>query len=168
MRKVATQDDALRALTLIQPMASAIVCATPRAKRIENRPRSLPRRMLGQSTVVAVHAGAAWSRAYADLVTRLIGDAIDWRGADLHRGCVVGLMRLSGRQFVPGQPPVGPSGEVDPWWSGPYGYEVSDAEACAEPIPCRGGFHRGWWRLPTDVVASVYAQLPRWEPGRAP
>lgn len=100
------QPPSLRALTLVQPMASAIVVADPRAKRIENRPRPLPKHMQGHETVIAVHAGLAWNDYYASLVGRLLGDAIDWDGLAAHRGCIVGLMRLTGRQYTEESPPM--------------------------------------------------------------
>lgn len=140
----------MRALTLIQPMASAIVIAHPCAKRTENRPRPLPKHMQGHATVIAVHAGLGWSETYADLVRRLLGNAIDWDRIVDYPGCIVGLMRLTGRQFTIGNPP-----KEDPWWSGPYGYEISTAIALPDPVPCRSGFHRGWWTVPNDVASHV-------------
>lgn len=142
----------LRALTLVQPMASAIIVADARSKRTENRPRPLPRHMQGHATVVAVHAGLGWDDAYAELVRRLLGDAIDWDRIAGHHGCIVGLMRLTGRQFTADAPPIN-----DPWWSGPYGYEIESAAALPDPVPCRDGFHRGWWRVPDHVARLVVA-----------
>jgi hypothetical protein len=144
----------LRALTLVQPMASAIVVADARFKRTENRSRPLPRYMQGHATVVAVHAGLGWDDAYAELVRRILGDAIHWDRIAEHHGCIVGLMRLTGRQFTTDNPPVD-----DPWWSGPFGYEIEVAAALPDPILCREGFHRGWWRVPDGIASRVFASI---------
>lgn len=123
------------ALTLIQPMASAIVIAHPRAKRIENRPRNLPTKMRNVETVVAVHAGAKWDDEYAAIVRRILGE--DWKRGDVPAGAIVGVMTLTGKVFT-----NSPSRE---WFSGPFGYEIKSAQAIPRPIPATGKL--GFWRL---------------------
>lgn len=154
-----------RALTLIRPMSAAIVHGT---KRIENRPKDLPKAMRGVSTVVAVHAGKGWDHAYHDAIMSIDCE----RGQDLSymrhiedQG-LVGLMRLTGRVFTLGvfhdrSTPEGLAAgrvtmTVDPWYSGPFGYEISDAVAFETPISCRGML--GFWTVDDAHVARVREQ----------
>jgi hypothetical protein len=152
----------LRALTLIQPMASAIVADDPRRKTIENRPRSLPKTMLGKKTVIAVHAGLKWNEDYAALAMRILGSAVDWDRAANLGGHILGLAEFTGRQFVADDAaktiPRDHPGIL--WFSGPYGYAIGDAVALPEPVACRGAL--GWWPVPEEVTASIFAQAPAW------
>src|SRR5579859_7896978 len=84
-------------------MAAAIVHGT---KRIENRPRNLPKAMRGVPTVVAVHAGRGWDDAYWDTLCRIDGrpnesppkcEPYVARAQDLG---FVGLMLLTGRVWT--------------------------------------------------------------------
>jgi hypothetical protein len=125
----------MRALTLIQPMSWAIVSGT---KRIENRPTNLPRAMRSGETVVVVHAGKKWSDTYANAVGRIMGVT---EVGFVEGGGLVGLMLLTGRVF---------DRHEDPWFSGPYGYEIKRAIAFDEPIPCRG--LQGFWPVPDSIV----------------
>lgn len=156
----------LRALTLIAPMGQAIVSSHSRAKRIENRPKSLPKGMLGQPTIVAVHCGLKWSDEYAETCHRIFGKPIDRDVAKEQRGHIIGLMRLSGYQFTTTKPPIveytvdnrGRTVPVeDPWFGGPFGYEIEDAIALSKPIKCRGGM--GWWRVPLAATNQIIADL---------
>jgi hypothetical protein len=136
----------MRALTLIQPMAWAIVRAS---KRIENRPMNLPVAMRGTQTCVAVHAGKGWSDAYAETCVRATGlSELPSESRDVG---LVGAMILSGRVFTDAAPPA------DPWYGGPFGYEVAWACYFTTPIPCRGML--GFWPLPVDAHACVSALL---------
>ncbi len=163
----------VRALTLIRPMAGAIVHGS---KRIENRPRNLPAAMRGVETVVAVHAGKAWSDAYWDTVARIDGV----RASLTHPEGIIGLMRLSGRVFTHTMVDE-PTGqyrdnndynmvmhtwvdgvEADPgrWYSGPFGYEIKDAVAFDEPVACRG--MQGWWPVPDGLLARLVCSVCGW------
>jgi hypothetical protein len=160
----------IRCLTLIQPMAAAIVHGT---KRIENRTNNLPKAMRGVYSIVGVHAGKSYSSVY-----ELTCDQIDGvRPPDsvfkivpyqrhVHDQGLVGLMLLTGRvfthrddvgafrgYFVDGARCPHPAGT---WYGGPYGYEIADAVAFKEPIPCRGML--GFWTLP-DAVAESQAGM---------
>jgi len=144
----------LRALTLIRPMSAAIVHGS---KRIENRPQNLPKAMRGRDTVVAVHAGKGWDAEY--LRTLFAIDSQDGchlpYGGKIRDEGIVGLMLLSGRVFYDDD--YGPvpyvDGRVNPWFSGPYGYEISAAIAFPAPIPCRGML--GFWRVPTHIEEMI-------------
>jgi hypothetical protein len=149
----------LSALTLWQPMSWAICTPHPLAKDIENRPRPLPKKFQGKETIVAVHAGRTWSDEYANKVNQILGV----KQIPCHRdSCIVGLMKLTGRCFAEGvsRPCVeGPDGapRLNPWWSGPYGYEIADAVELTTPIPCRG--MQGFWPVPADVVRLIIPQI---------
>jgi hypothetical protein len=166
----------MRALTLIQPMAAAIVHGT---KRIENRPRALPKSMQGVETVVAVHAGKCYRPDYEFTCDSIDGVpkgphniAIVPYQKHVHNEGIVGLMLLSGRMFTqaPSRPFPPPTRGMyfDPWFGGPYGYEILAAIAFPGPIPCRG--MQGWWPLPktiediismSDAVVDLYEQVGR-------
>lgn len=150
----------MRALTLNRPMGAAIVHGT---KRLENRPRDLPKAMRGRETIVAVHSGQDFSQHYAEAVLRIDAGlpyttcnpghdtptAFDARG-------IVGLMRLSGR-VLRGSPTVG-FDTSDPWYSGPFAYEIIGAIALLRAVPCSGML--GWWGLPDVIVKEIAGQVP--------
>ena len=152
----------MRALTLIRPMAAAIVHGT---KRIENRPANLPSSMRDRPTIVAVHAGKKWDDEYARVVHEIDGV---WADKYLESGFhyahvketpyeahlrdegVVGLMLLSGRVFTSRQEvQLARTAPRVAWFGGPFGYEVARAIPFAKPIPCRG--MQGFWPLPREI-----------------
>lgn len=152
----------MRALTLTQPMGWAIVHGT---KRIENRPRPLPKWMQGKRTLVALHSGKAWSDEYAETIERIMGPC---HPTPTEPG-IIGAMILTGQMFTANNLPLivcGMGEYLDSWYSGPYGYQIEWAAALSEPIEV-GGFHRGFWRLPEDVAARVRAlrETPNTEDG---
>ena len=167
----------MRGLTFIAPMGQAVVARLdntrggvadhPLRKSIDNRPKPLPKKMRGQSTIVAVHCGLKWDVNYAKTCRNILGDDLDYDRAANEGGKIIGLMRLSGRQFV--EAPFEPVewalfAGVNPWYGGPFGYEISEAVAFQEPILCRG--NRGWWPVPADVLDQVHAEMghvaPHW------
>lgn len=153
----------LRALTLIQPMASAIVIDHPLRKDIENRKKSMLKEMVGVSTVVAVHAGIKFDHAYNDKVMDILGNVLP---NPLPCGAIVGLMRLSGKTFTAeNPPPLLPKWQgVSPWFVGPLGYEISDAIALPNPIKCEGMLN--WWKVNDELQTQIWSQVPeRWRPG---
>jgi hypothetical protein len=149
----------LSALTLWQPMSWAICAPHPLAKDIENRPRTLPKAMLGRETVVAVHAGKVWSDEYANKINKIMGAT----SIPFHQDpAIVGLMRLTGRVFSADCLPCveHPDGapRLNPWYSGPFGYEIADAIELPCALKIRGML--GFWPVPEDVVAAIQAQVP--------
>ena len=143
----------MKALTLWRPMSAAIVHGS---KRIENRPKNLPKAMQDVPTIVAVHAGKGWNEEYADLIRR-IGDKVPGAGLLWTHEGIVGLMRLTGRVLTaedvpwlnePGDPPA-----LNPWYSGPFGYEIDRVVAFEEPIPCKGML--GFWTMPEETLARM-------------
>jgi hypothetical protein len=144
-------------LTLHQPMSWAIVGAPVNPKRIENRPRDLPRKMQGVEIVIAVHAGKKWDDRYAAMVTRLTGV---YQPPYVRDGGLVGLMLLTGRVFTERCPPVvsheNGAPRLNPWYAGPFGYEIKHAVEFGRPIPCRGA--QGWWPVPEHIEKSDVVQ----------
>lgn len=143
----------MRALTLIQPMAWAIVSSS---KRIENRPLDLPKWMKGVRTEVAVHAGLKYDDGYAQTVKEITGA---WPPENARRaGAIVGLMRLTGHVHTDATDAGVIGYRNRPWYGGPFGYEIEDAVTLAEPVPCRGMM--GWWRVPEKVLFTVRQFAP--------
>ncbi len=154
----------MRALTLIQPMGSAIVMAHPKAKRHENRPQDLPESMRGVETVVAVHAGKKWDNEYADTIHDITGIQM-WRGQE-PEGAVIGVMTLTGRVYAAnyddwymndGRTVQRVGEKPSEWCFGRFAYEIKDATAIATPVPCKGAL--GFWTLAPDLERQVVEQL---------
>ena len=163
----------MRALTFIRPMSAAIVHGT---KRIENRPRDLPKPMRGKPTIVAVHAGKGWSDEYHETVYDIdgvLGTGVNRRRPEYHGRVldqgIVGLMRLAGRVYkeisedddcvyFDGETP--PRSKAGPWYSGPYGYEIARAVAFATQVPCRGML--GFWTVPEGLLADLICGACGW------
>lgn len=159
----------MRALTLQQPMGWAIVNPHQKAKRIENRPKDLPKQMKDVETVVAVHAGKKWRDDYANMIAEILGikeiPCYDEPG-------IIGLMRLSGRVYTHSDPPIVGATftratgmripTADPWWAGNYGYEIKSAimfpqqEDGRPAIPCKGML--GFWTVPKELEAQIVEQ----------
>jgi hypothetical protein len=134
-------------------MGWAVVSGT---KRIENRPRALPKWMQGRRTLVAVHGGKGWSNEYVTTVSRIMGfmaipdDGPEWTG-------IIGAMILTGRQFTESTRPFR-GVNLDPWWGGPFGYEIEWAAALPTPIQCRGMM--GWWTVPPEHENALRELVP--------
>lgn len=151
----------MKALTLIRPMAAAIVHGS---KRVENRPRDLPKKMRGVQTVVAVHAGQKWDNTYERIVRMVDGKRKGvhetpelWYADKLQDQGIVGLMRLSGFSYDHDDKPEDMSGRIDPWYAGPFAYEILETVALAKPVPCTGQL--GFWELDELLEAEVIVQL---------
>ena len=139
------------ALTLRHPWAVAI---RDWGKRVENRTWKPPRSLIGQWLAIhggVVPKGAARGEAHhdlCDLIARgLAPPAI--RLADAIVPGIVCVVRLD-RVVQPG--------DGDPivssrWFTGPYGWVLSDVVPMPEPIPCSG--KQGLWPLPEDVLEKV-------------
>lgn len=139
----------MRALTLIRPMSAAIVHGT---KRVENRPKPLPKWMRDNRVLVAVHAGAGWDRDYELACERIDGPG--FYGERFADTGIVGAMILTGRAWV-GRPED--QYNAGPWYSGPHGYEIEWAAALPEPIPCRGML--GFWTINDEKIERTICDL---------
>jgi hypothetical protein len=167
----------MRALTVRPPWSWAIAHG---GKNIENR--SWPTSYRG---LLAIHGGArsrwdpdgqaspllraAWaeharSRPEAHNTIWLLRKSTEWMAF----GAVVAVAELRGCHGPDDCPAT-----CSPWaaW-GQYHWNLFDARALPEPVPCRGAL--GLWRLPEDVEKAVREQLeardvtatPRREIGR--
>lgn len=137
----------MKALTLIQPWAWAIV---HQDKRVENRtwdPRTRGGK-LGDSIVI--HAGSKFDENAAVHIARMLG--VRELPAAAHDKGLVGLARLSGifeDQLALGFPP-----EQVRWFHGPYGWVLSDVIAL-RPIACPGQL--GLWEVPEFFIERLEA-----------
>lgn len=64
-----------------------------------------------------------------------------------HGGCIVGMVDIVGCV----------TSSTSPWFFGPYGFQLANPVAFAEPIPCRGML--GFFGVPDGVLELVRAQL---------
>ena len=138
----------MRALTLCQPYASAIVHGP---KRTENRPWPVPR-TVPLPAWIAVHAG---TRDWPAEPVRALWSACPPR-VELSRRAVLGAMRVY--DCVEGTLPD------DPWAFGPYCWVIGAVVALPEPIPILRG-HLGLWHL--DKVCPEADRTLRELVGRA-
>jgi hypothetical protein len=142
----------MKALTLLHPWPYAVVRL---GKRIENRKWKTTPNQLAVGEVFAIHGGAAPK-----------GRALRAAESD--------LCHLRARQLAPLDLPIGSAvlpgvvalafygGAVtssrNVWFSGPYGWLLSDVFALPEPVPCPG--KQGLWDLPASALDRVRALVP--------
>lgn len=137
-----------RALSLIQPMGTAIVKGW---KPIENRSWRPWESIVGK--MIAIHASAKWDDNYANMVGRITG----WRPIATVQSAIIGVARVTGYVTLNEDTGVATRlGEhgVDSlpledlpgreWFVGPYGWTLADAREI-DPIPCKGS--RGLWQI---------------------
>jgi hypothetical protein len=146
----------MKALTLHQPWAALVVQGI---KPIENRSWAPPRTVVGK--VIAIHAaqGGPGRGEVQDTLRRLRADPrtapglADLRPGDVdQRGCIVGLVRVTGWSAVQPADPLGA------WWLGPLAWTLTDARRLAQPRPCRGAL--GLWTVPPHIAAELAAHPP--------
>lgn len=132
----------MRALTIQQPWAWAIAKGF---KTIENR--SWRPRLIEPGDVFAVHAAAAAPDAEdIEWLTGQVGrrgKVPDWFDCS----CVVALVRFVGTT----------ESSRSPWFSGPIGWELADAQRLRDPVECTGRL--GLWELPARVEGRVLKQV---------
>lgn len=160
----------MRALTLHRHWAAAVLHL---GKRVENRSRPTPRN-LRDDEWIAIHAGLSGGR-HADVAAlgELVGRDVSAEVAATPAGAVVAVCRVprwcgtlpngafrrwawdGGRAFEVDWLPA-PVNQYR-WFTGPYGWELTDVQVLPEPVPARGAL--GLWRLPDDVERAVRAQM---------
>lgn len=122
----------MRMLTLHRPWAWCVVYGP---KRVENRTWKPPDNLIGEW--LAIHAGKTWS-AQGAAAMLANGIATKDHPDDHPAGAIIGVGRLIG---------YATSGEearslLDPtqerWFSGPFGWLLTDMKPLATPIYCRG------------------------------
>ena len=128
-----------RGLTLWQPMAWAISDFT---KRIENRPWkpwSVAKR-------IAIHAGKTYKQDHAIQIAYHFNVVVPSKKR-IPLGAIVAVADIVG----------GVTESDDPWFSGPYGWQLDNVVKMPQPIECSGA--QGLWRLSPDVRLRVEAQM---------
>jgi hypothetical protein len=132
-----TTPAAMRALTVRQPWAGAIVHQT---KRVENRTWKLPAKQHGAR--ILIHAAAQ-----PDKTATVYGPHLDVYGA------VVGIATVTGCHAA----------HMDGTCCGPWGFsdvyhwQLDDVTALVTPVPCKGAL--GFWNPPADTLSAVTEQL---------
>jgi hypothetical protein len=134
--------DTVKALTIRQPWADAIVHLVGNPKRTENRTRPTKYRGL-----VLIHAGLT-----GDRVAVLAGVPV---GPD-KRGAVIGTAQIIGCH--PGMGCCAPWGMMQASRSEPpiWHWELADVRPLAAPVPAKGQL--GLWNPPAEVLAAVLDQ----------
>lgn len=162
----------MRALTLKQPMASAIIAGP---KRVENRQRRTVPLTWDLPVWVAIHAGKGWwfdglyDPDVAEHGMRVLWPEAPAR-ADAPRGALLGVARIDrvGPYRDMERVPRGTLTEEslrqlgligDPWAFGPWCIEIGDVVALDEPIKYVRGM-LGFWRVADDHAAQLRALVP--------
>lgn len=144
---VGTAMTGIRALTIRQPYADAIVHGVRDGapKRIENRTRPVPPKYVGAT--IFIHAGLAVDR-HAVLPGGIIA------GHDA-RGAIIGTARITGSHPD--------AGCCRPWgMDQPFHWELADVRPLTAPVPAKGAL--GFWKPDAEALAAVQAQLGTGEP----
>jgi hypothetical protein len=132
----------MRGLSIMHPWCAAIAYGT---KTVENRTWGAPEWITGKT--IAIHASKK-----PDISARP-PDGEAWPERKMHLGAVIAVARVTG-SCVPWEC----DGGCSPWAvRGQDHWHLTDRQALAEPVPCRGML--GLWRLPEDVEKLVRAQL---------
>jgi hypothetical protein len=140
----------VKAMTVRQPYADAIVQPSDLPKRIENRSWPLPARYVG--VPVLLHSAAAAERkpvlpdAWA--IPRLYGDRADLLGVILARVTFTAC-HLDGD---------GCDEVCAPWGQpGVFHWDIADVVALTTPIPAKG--QQQFWTPTDDVLDAAYRQI---------
>jgi hypothetical protein len=127
----------LRALTVRQPWAGAIVHQT---KRVENRTWKLPAAMHG--TRILIHAAAQ-----PDKLAVVYGPNLDVYGA------IIGAATITGCHYDTGRQPC-----CSEWaFTGVYHWTLADVIALPVPVPAKGAL--GFWTPSENAQAAVREQI---------
>lgn len=136
----------MRALTVMQPYASAIIHW---GKSLENRSWRPPLSAVGER--IAITASAKRPGLYD--VQHALSLAAPGTVADrLPLGVVVGTVIVLGHVATPDQA-RGWVGDAAVWWCGPLAWVLGEPRPLKRPVPCKGAL--GLWTLPADVVAAM-------------
>jgi hypothetical protein len=160
-KKLFRQED-LRAMTLVQPMATAIVKGP---KRIENRIWAPPITFIGK--YILIHAGNRWDEDYARAVEERWIKAPDKEhtvfGAIIGAARIVGVIWYKGkkREVVAVEDAPDDKGRVEEifdrnveWYMRPqFGWVLDDVFDLPAPVPCRG-MHK-LWKVPEHILPGV-------------
>lgn len=156
------QED-LRAITLWRPWGECIIKGP---KDIENRPWEPPPWLIGK--FVAIHAGLKYDKeAAVDMVKQKLwtppSPAVCLHSVIKGVVRVIGFISYLGGMTLMGDDVGAMSGENappdpfdSPWFSGHYGWLLSDFVAFPEPVPAKGML--GLWKVKDELRDKVNEQ----------
>jgi hypothetical protein len=131
----------MKALSLLQPWASLIVCGL---KDIENRDWHAPRNLIGQR--IAIHASKKLDPEEFDSAMSMargigcFGNADDWNPQLYPHGCIIGEATLAAVVKE----------STSPWFVGEFGFVLTNPKSYLRPIPIRGQL--GFWQVPDGLI----------------
>lgn len=132
----------LRGLTLWNPMAWALASGI---KPVENRPWKPWKGV----THLAVHAGAKWHEDHRRQILEARLAPTVPRKSELQAHAIIGVVRLVGYVTDAADPYFNEHPEARAWFSGPFGWLVSNARELDKPIAYRGAL--GLFGLPASI-----------------
>jgi hypothetical protein len=149
----------MRALTLIQPWATAILTL---GKDVENRKWAPGRKLIKIGERFAIHAGKKIDKAaYDDLVLNVIGPVEMPVPSELPTGVILGSVELAAisGEWVDDDGPAElcMSARKSPWavQGSPAWWVLRNPRLLATPIPCKGAL--GLWTVPEQYLAALEA-----------
>lgn len=162
----------IRGLTLRHPWPRMFLL-DDQPKRIENRDWPAPRNMLGQ--LIALHGGSVpktSNSAYMAEIRRAlgwVGDIFD----DPDSPDTITDDQLVSEFCIAGIYGVARLGEVvtasdDPWFTGPYGWVLTDFVAIDSPVIDNGKNHRGLWQIEETALAELREKYKAAKASHAP
>ena len=152
----------MKALTLHRPWPNAIF---KYGKDIENRSWPPPLSVIGRQ--IAIHAGKAVDGAGIVKLLEIERGAEAAFAMDAHRLAgnpqeIVGVVTIKGYILIT-RTGLKMSCHLDPselavmsssWFSGPYGWVLSNPQLLKKPISCKG--YQRLWNVPSDIAQRIY------------
>jgi hypothetical protein len=107
---------------------------------------------------LAIHAGKRYDREAEAQITSHFKVTIPPRWS-IPQSAIVAVCRVVDYVHEDDHPDQGQRTALldDPWFSGPYGWVLSDVQKLATPVPCRGA--QGLWRMTAEEEKKVEQQL---------
>lgn len=142
----------MKALTLIQPWAHAIVHW---GKRVENRGWKPPERVIGKR--IAIHAGAKFEKDTFDDLTKFYNPKRDEstpvvRKAIAGTAVVAGWIDADGGHSRSLTQLEANEARASSWYvHGQIGWVLRDVRELPAPVPCKGAL--GLWDAPSEVAS---------------
>ncbi len=141
----------MRALSLTQPWASAIMLGN---KRVETR--SWGTAFRGQIAIHAAKGFPKWARAFA-----ITEHALNRLPTRLPMGAIIGVATI--QQVVRTEEIVGTISAIERLYGdyscGRFGWVLSDVMALPEPIACRGAL--SLWQVPAAIEELIKIQISK-------
>ena len=141
----------MKALTIKEPWATAIVRGW---KRVENRTWR-QESIIGE--LIAIHAGktpdTARQRAICEMTARREDPANPHDRSLEAPGCIVGFARVEDVVDYDPRENLVICFDEPTWFTGPYGYLLSEVSYLETPIPCKGALR--FWEVPEEVLEQI-------------